>query len=239
VNRFCSSCGQQARPDDRFCIGCGREVNADAAPASDTAFRAPEHPRRRTGNLVVRHSRALMALAVVATIGVGAALSGSPEDTNPTAADAAPAADVLAEQRVQEAAAEQRANRAADLERALEAVQSAREPSTKPREHKATPQPSPEPVAVRGSNGKTYMCDSSAIGKVDAKQAVVKRREKVLKTRRRAVRALIRKYPGRSAPPSVVDRYEWLRARANAQVRFTNRAIDAYNQTLRTACDPD
>lgn len=225
MSKFCSSCGQQARPDDRFCVGCGNEINADAAPATGASFPTPEDARRRTGNFVVRHGRALMALAVVSAIAVAVALSSS-SDTSPTAADAAPAADVAGEQAAQDATTTVSA------------------PAAKPRQHNAKPKakpktkPSPKPVAVRGSNGKTYMCDLSALVDAEAKKAVVKRRDKVLTTRRRAVRALMKKYPGATAPPAVVDRYHWLLARANAQVTFTNKAIRVYNQVLQDKCRP-
>jgi hypothetical protein len=217
MSRFCPSCGQQARTDDRFCVRCGQEVNANAQPAAGVPFRAHEHPRRRSGSFVVRHLRGLMAMAVVAAIAVAVALSGSSRDTTPTPADAAPAADVAAEQAAQDTSA----------------------PGTAPaKPHHRKAEPKPKPVAVRGSNGKTYMCGTSALIDAEVKDAVVKRREKVLTGRRRAVRALVKRYPGGNAPSSVVDRYHYLLARANAQVTFTNKAIHAYNRTLENECEP-
>ena len=56
--------------------------------------------------------------------------------------------------------------------------------------------------------------------------------------RRAALRKLQRRYPDGTAPSAVVDRYEFLRARYNAQVRLVNKAVRAHNRLLRQVCRP-
>jgi hypothetical protein len=104
------------------------------------------------------------------------------------------------------------------------------EPSAKSKPHAS--------VTAKGANGRTYRCPFSAATRLDAADAKVKRRTNVLRGRRVALRKLQRRYPGGTAPSAVVDRYEFLRARYNAQVRLTNRAIRAYNRLLRQVCHP-
>jgi hypothetical protein len=73
--------------------------------------------------------------------------------------------------------------------------------------------------------------------RVNSAKERVARREKVLKARRAAVRKLEKQYPSGKAPGYVVERYDRLFARANAQVSWTNKAIRQYNGVLREACD--
>jgi hypothetical protein len=211
--QFCSHCGHEARARDRFCIGCGAEINA-AADAADapSVFRAPEHPRRRAGGFVVRHARALMALGVVAVIVAIAALSDSSSDTTPGPEDAAPAAAVATEESRQEANS---------------------------RDDGAESQPntdSEQTVTAKGSDGKTYQCPSSGLAQIDAAADKVTRRKKVLKARRDAVRRIERQYPSGNAPAEVIERYDTLFARANAQVTWVNKAVGEYNALLRSEC---
>ena len=211
--QFCSHCGHEARAKDRFCIGCGAEINA-AADAADakSVFRAPEDPRRRAGGFVVRHARALMALSVVAVIVAIAALSDSSSDTTPGPDDAAPAAAVAAEESLQEADS---------------------------RDDDAESQPvtdTDQTVTAKGSDGKTYQCPSSGLARIDAADYKVKRHKKVLKARRAAVRRIEKQYPSGNAPAAVVDRYDKLFARANAQVKWANKAVREYNRLLRSEC---
>jgi hypothetical protein len=211
MTRFCSDCGQAARPEDRFCVGCGAEINSNA-PSGDTShvFRPESHPHRRAGGFVARHARVLMAVAVVAVIGVIAAVFGSSEDTTPRAEDVAPPSLVAEE----------------DSQAAL--------PTLTPIPTSTAP---PKVVTAKSSNGKTYSCSIGAVlDRVDEAHDEVTRRERVLRSRRAAVRKLERQYPSGRAPAAVVDRYDRLFARANAQVRWTNKAVARYNKLLRDEC---
>jgi hypothetical protein len=152
-----------------------------------------------------------MALAAIAAIAALVALTGSSGDTTPGPGDSAPDSVVAAEERRQNAA----------------------------RADGATPAPSAETaVRTEGPDGRTYSCSFDVLDRVDSAKDRVTRREKVLKARRAAVRRIEAQYPNGEAPPDVVDRYNELFARANAQVTWTNKAIRRYNQVLRDACDP-
>jgi hypothetical protein len=102
----------------------------------------------------------------------------------------------------------------------------------------ATPTNTPQVVTATGADGKNYSCPLTAMGDINAANDTVTRREKVLKGRRAAVRRIEKKYAGGGAPPAVVARYDRLLARANAQVKHTNRAIRKYNGLLDAHCDP-
>ncbi|MGH2944683.1 MAG: hypothetical protein ACRDPC_00105 [Solirubrobacteraceae bacterium] len=157
-----------------------------------------------------------MALAVVAAIAVVAALSGSSNETTPGPADSAPASEVAAEKdRQQTGRTKDGAATTTSEDPAADRV-----------------------IKAKGADGKTYRCDIGIIDRVNAANDRVDRREEVLKARRAAVRRLEKQYPNGEAPGDVVDRYEDLLARANAQVTWTNKAIDQYNRVLRDACDP-
>jgi hypothetical protein len=156
----------------------------------------------------VRHAGGFLGLAVVALIGL-AAILGSSNDTTPGPGDAAPAAAVAAEQQREDAT----------------------ETAT------ATPTATPRPVSARGADGRTYMCSYSVLDDVDAAKDRITRRQKILKARRAAVRRIERQYPSGRAPDAVVDRYDKLVARSNAQVDWTNKAVDQYNALLRKECD--
>jgi hypothetical protein len=156
----------------------------------------------------VRHARGFLGLAVVALIGL-AAILGSSNDTTPGPGDAAPAAAVAAEQQREDAT----------------------ETAT------ATPTATPRSVSARGSDGRTYMCSYSVLDGIDAAKARITRRQKILKARRAAVRRIERQYPSGRAPDAVVDRYHKLVARSNAQLDWTNKAVDEYNARLRKDCD--
>jgi hypothetical protein len=213
MSRFCSHCGEQVRGDDRFCVRCGNEVNAGVEPTEPGfTFRAPDHPRRRAGGFIVRHARGLMALAAVAALVAIGALSAASSDTNPGPDDTAPASEVSAERNRQQS---ERTNDSA---------------ATKPSQDRV--------VTARGADGRTYRCGLAVLDRVTAAKDRVTRREKVLKARRAAVRRLEAQYPAAEAPADVVDRYEELLARANAQVTWTNTAIAQYNRILRDVCDP-
>jgi hypothetical protein len=155
------------------------------------------------------HARGLLALAVLAGIVVIALLTGCSSDATPRGDDAAPSSAVAAEVKRQRA-----------------------EPTSEP-----TRQPGQAPVTAKGANGKTYNCPFTVSGRVAAADARVKRRTTILRTRRAALRKIARKYPN-GAPADIVARYETLRASANAQVRWTNRAIRQYNRLLLEACSP-
>src|SRR5205823_8702634 len=126
--------------------------------------------------------RARMALGAVAAIGAVAATAGGSSDTTPGPTDSAPSSAVAAQ-----------ANQQPDATTGT-----------------ATTTPSIDAqttVTATGSDGKTYSCEYSVRDRVDAAQNRVTRRRKVLKARRAAVRRLVKQYPGRPAPESVVERY--------------------------------
>lgn len=161
---------------------------------------------------VVRHRRVLLFVAAVATLAVvGLVLDRTSHDTTPGPEDVAPASDVAAAMKSSEKAS-----------------------TTKPAKHR--PRDS-RGVRAQNSDGKTYWCRPGALGEVDAANDRAVRREKVLKERRAAVRALEKQYPDGTAPGAVVDRYDRLVAEVNAQVKYTNRAIEHYNDLLRQNCD--
>jgi hypothetical protein len=155
-----------------------------------------------------------MALAVIVGIAI-IAVAGSSSDTTPGPEDAAPPSAVADE---------------TEREQTPPATDSV--PTTTPK--KDTPR---HRVTARGADGKTYRCASAAMDRVDSARDRVTRREKILKTRRAAVHKLVKAYPSGGAPRYVVDRYRKLLARANAQVSWTNKAIDQYNRVLRDACE--
>jgi hypothetical protein len=101
-----------------------------------------------------------------------------------------------------------------------------------------TPTPDNQVVSTKGADGKSYSCPLTAMASINSARDQVTRREKVLKARKAAVRKIEKKYPGGTAPAAVVDRYNRLFARANAQVKHTNRAIRQYNSLLRSECNP-
>jgi len=215
VSAFCPHCGHQTRADDRFCVSCGQTLNPAVKPTGTAAaFRAPSHRRRRVGSFLVSHARGLMALLVIAGIAI-AAVAGSSSDTVAGPEDAAPQSAVATETNPQ------RTEPPTDSE-----------PTTT---HKKTT--SPHRVTARGADGKTYHCAFAVMDRVDTAKDRVTRRETILKTRRAAVHKLAKQYPSGSAPGYVVDRYRKLLARANAQVAWTNTAIDQYNRVLRDACE--
>jgi hypothetical protein len=157
-----------------------------------------------------------MALAAVAALVAVGIFAGSSGDTTPGPGDAAPASAVAAEKKRQE---------------------------TEPTQHSGTTTAPKDDAAeggvtTRGADGKSYSCGYDVLDRVDAAKDRVTRREKMLKTRRAAVRKLRKQYPSGEAPGDVVDRYDDLLARANAQVTWTNKAIAQYNRVLRDACDP-
>lgn len=152
-----------------------------------------------------------MALAVIAGVVAVGVAAGSSGDTTPGPDDSAPEAAVANER---------------DRQPTDEAPTTSHERDAPQRD-----------VTTRGADGKTYSCAFSAMDRVDAAKDRVTRREKVLKARRAAVRRIVKQYPSGKAPGDVVDRYEKLRARANVQVTWTNKAIDQYNRVLRDACD--
>lgn len=216
MSTHCPHCGQQARSADRVCVSCGREVNPGVPPeGASTGFRAPDHPQRRTGNWLVAHARGVMALAAVAALIAVGAIAGSSGDTTPGPGDSAPASEVAAEK-----------------ERA--ATEPTKQSDTSSSEDNAPA----AAVTTTGADGKTYSCNAGVLDRVDTAKDRVTRREKVLKSRRAEVRNLRKQYPDGKAPGDVVDRYNDLLARANAQVRWTNKAVAQYNRVLRDACDP-
>jgi hypothetical protein len=93
--------------------------------------------------------------------------------------------------------------------------------------------------AANGSDGRTYECPASALDELDAADDKAKRRTKVLKARRAAVRGIEKQYPSGNAPAAAVERYDRLFARANAQVKWVNRAVREYDHVLRSQCAPD
>jgi hypothetical protein len=103
----------------------------------------------------------------------------------------------------------------------------------------ASPHPKRAPVTAQGADGRSYRCPFGTAARIDAADAKVKRRTSVLKGRRAALRKLQRRYPDGTAPSAVVDRYEFLRARYNAQVRLVNKAVRAHNRLLRQVCRPE
>jgi hypothetical protein len=126
----------------------------------------------------------------------------------------------------------QRGDIASDSDAARELAQQRTEPT-------AVPHPKRTTVTAPGPGGRSYRCPLSIAARIDAADAKVKRRKSVLKGRRAALRKIQRRYPGGTAPSAVVDRYEFLRARYNAQVRLVNKAVRAHNRLLRQVCRPD
>jgi hypothetical protein len=156
-----------------------------------------------------------MAVSVIALLVAIAALTDSPSDTMPGPEDAAPVAAVADEEAVQERDS------------------SGDDTVTQPvRDNEPT-------VTAKGSDGKTYLCPADALDRIDAANDKVTRRKKVLKARRAAVRKLEKQYPSGTAPSAVVDRYDRLVARENAQVTWVNKAVREYNGLLRSECTAD
>ena len=199
------------------CPSCGRALEFEngvcfgCGERLDASRRRPDPPRHRAGGPLRRHSRLLLALAGIAVaIVVVAMMASSPDTKTPSygAAASTPVPTTLGVGVDTEASASDSVSDAED-----------------------------EFVTATGADGKTYRCSSSVIGRIDAAHAVVTSRDAVLEQRRAAVRRLARQYPSGRAPSAVVRRYDRLRKRAIAQVRFTNRAIDDYNGLLVSLCE--
>jgi hypothetical protein len=155
-------------------------------------------------------SRVRPCLAIAGGLLVIAALAGCSDDTTPRADDVAPRSAERTE------AARQLAESTAD----------------------ASARPTHAPITAKGAHGRTYSCPFSVGGRLDASNAKVQRRKKVLRARRAPLRRIERRYRHGGAPAAVVDRYESLRARYNAQVVWTNKAIREHNRLLRKECSP-
>jgi hypothetical protein len=102
----------------------------------------------------------------------------------------------------------------------------------------ATPTAEVQTIA-RGENGaRTYSCPVTSLSEIDDADHTVKRRDRLLAKQQRQLDALDRDYPGHTAPAAVAQRYNALLAKARAQLKWTNRAVDAYNGLLVDLCEP-
>jgi hypothetical protein len=211
---FCRHCGTQARPGDQHCTKCGQPLGSTPDPESGSSsapYAPPRTARFRLGRFVAAHAKGMFILLVVAGIGTAAALSAGSGDTTPGPDDAAPAAAVAGE----EAAVDRQSTTPATADTKV-----------------------PKRVGVTGSDGRTYYCSGAALDDADAKKARADRREKVLDQRKRAFRHFLATHPEKDLAPADYKRYKTLRARYRAQLRYTNIAVDSYNQVLDSRCDP-
>ena len=217
---FCRHCGTHARPDDRHCTKCGEVLNHDGQTRPEpsfTRYTPPESGGFRVGRFIAAHAKGLLILAAIAVLGGIAALSASSPDTTPGPADAAPSAAVSTE---------------ADAVDRQSTVPTPSDPT------KTRTSPAPKRVSVTGADGRTYYCSGAALDEADSDNARVERREKLLRQRRSTFRAFLRQHPEKALASPDYARYKYLRARLQAQLKFTNRAIRAYNHVLGTRCDP-
>jgi hypothetical protein len=88
------------------------------------------------------------------------------------------------------------------------------------------------------SGGRTFSCPVYATDIDAAKLRIgnARRRQRDLNAEIEAIQS---RYPGGTAPPSVVDRYNTMVDRYNAQVPRINALIDRYNRLLQEQCIPD
>jgi hypothetical protein len=209
---FCRHCGTEGRDGDMHCSKCGQPI-ASQSERHPGLSSEPYTPRQTAGfrlsRFAVAHAKGLLILAGIAIIG---ALTGGSSDTTPGAADAAPGAAVTSEETAvdQDAAAPEAQNTTATA---------------------------PGRVGVKGADGRTYYCSGSALDAADTKTAAADRRKKLLTQRRAVFRKFLREHPEKTLAPADYDRYKYLRARYSAQLKFTNKAIDAYNAVLEGRCD--
>jgi hypothetical protein len=213
---FCRHCGTKGRDGDLHCTKCGQPFDDQAERQPGLAsqpYTPPQTTQFRLGRFVTAHAKGLLILAGIAIVAGIGALSGGSSDTTPGAADAAPAAAVTAEEDTvgKDAAA---------------------------RDAQTTTTAVPARVGVKGSDGRTYYCSGSALYDAKVKKARADRRHKVLTQRKRSFRQFLAAHPEKNLASSDYDRYKYLRARYSAQVKYTNTAIDSYNQVLDSRCDP-
>jgi hypothetical protein len=213
---FCRHCGTEGRDGDMHCTKCGHPLASESEQPPGLASE-PYTPRQTTrfrlGRFVVGHAKGKLILASIAIIAGIGALSGGSSDTTPRAADAAPAAAVTSEET------------AVDQEAAAQDAQT-------------TTTAAPARVGVKGADGRTYYCSGSALDDARTKKARADRRDKLLTQRKRSYRQFLAAHPEKDLPPADYDRYKTLRARYTAQLKYTNTAIDSYNQILSSRCDP-